>query len=99
MYQFTFPPRDETTLKERKKICLIVTLDPYSSLGATLWQPKFPVLCGIGFLFFIFSFSFFSLFCKVVIIAAAQQSDLVIQAFTSLLFQILFPHRLSENLG
>jgi len=32
---------------------------------------------------------------KVVIISAVQQSDSVIHAHTSILFQILFPYRLS----
>ena len=36
---------------------------------------------------------------KTVIVSAVQQYDLIIRAHTSILFQIFFPHRLSQNIG
>ena len=49
--------------------------------------------------FFFKSFIEAQLIDNVVIIYAIQQSDSVIHVHTSMLFQILFPHRLSQNTG
>ena len=38
------------------------------------------------------------LICKVVLITIVQPSDSVIHIYTSILFQILFPFRLSQNI-
>ena len=51
------------------------------------------------FLFSFFSFIKVSLVYNVVIISAVQQSDSVIHRHISILFQMLFPGRLSQNLG
>ena len=53
------------------------------------------------FFFSIFYLNFIEvrLIYKVVIMSAVQQSDSVVHIHTSILFQILFPHRLSHNTG
>ena len=56
--------------------------------------------CNSRDFFFIFqSFNEVLLNYKVIIISAVQQSDSVIHGHTSILFQILFPHRPSKNTG
>ena len=52
------------------------------------------------FFFFIFlTFMEVELICNVVIISAVHQSDSAIHVHTSILFQIIFSHRLSQNIG
>ena len=48
---------------------------------------------------FFLSFTEVYLIYKFVIISAIQQSDSVMPIYIALLFQILFPHRLSPNTG
>ena len=60
------------------------------------WR-SLPVLTFIIYLFI--SFIELQLFYKVVIISPIQQSDSAIHIHISILSQILFPYRLSQNIG
>ena len=61
------------------------------------------ICCGRApnFFYMLFSQSFIEVYLiyNVVMISAVQQSDSVIHGRTSILFQILFPHRWSQNMG
>ena len=66
------------------------------------------LLCLFGGAFFPFHFLFYFIFWKfieaelidsVVMFSAIQQCDSVIHIYTSIIFQILFPYRLSQNVG
>ena len=55
-------------------------------------------LSEVVFFFILKSFIEVQLIYNVVIISAIQQNDSVIHVNTSILFHILFPHRLSKNI-
>ena len=79
---------------ERCSACeTIVTREEYCELrlrwGVAKYDPFFKCCWS----------NLMKLIYKVVIFSAVQQSDSVIHVYTSILFQILFPHRWSQNIG
>ena len=64
------------------------------------WKIIFLFSClKMYLLTYFLSFIEVELIYNVVIISAVQESDSVIHVHTSILFQILFTHRLSQNVG
>ena len=93
----------ETTLSSFTVYYNIILVH-YQILTALQWQLSFKCRVWstecIDILSPLFkSFIEVQLIYKVVIISTVQQNDSVIHVHTSILFQILFPHRLSQNIG
>ena len=92
----------ETTLSSFTVYYNIILVH-YQILTALQWQLSFKCRVWstecIDILSPLFkSFIEVQLIYKVVIISTVQQNDSVIHVHTSILFQILFPHRLSQNI-
>ena len=62
------------------------------------WTPKKVVTQGKYILFFKLIFIGVQLIYNVVLVSAVQQSESVIHLHISILFQILFPHRLLKSI-